>query len=74
MFRGARPSIVYPRLVYHAMEQFHSQDMLRFLGRRMTYRLSQEVTSQRREFFEGVRVKHRVGQNSIKMSTSKRTY
>jgi len=54
-------------LVSHAMDQFHSKDVLRFLGRRMTASLTQEVTSQRREFFEGVRVKHWVGENSIKM-------
>src|SRR6185369_9805080 len=32
----------------------------------------QEVTSQRRESFEGVRVKHRVGENSIKMYDKQR--
>ena len=74
MFRDAKAlESVYPRLVSHAMEQFHSQDVLRFLGRRMTASLSQEVTSQRREFFEGVRVKHRVGENSIKMYDKQRS-
>jgi DNA-binding PadR family transcriptional regulator len=58
---------IYPRLVSHAIDQFHSKDALRFLGRHMTASLAQEVTSQRREFFEGVRVKHWVGENSIKM-------
>jgi hypothetical protein len=73
MFRDAKAlEAVYPRLVSHAMEQFHSEDVLRFLGRRMTASLSQEVTSQRREFFEGVRVKHWVGENSIKMYDKQR--
>ena len=68
MFRDAEAlKTIYPRLVSHAIEQFHSKDVLRFLGRRMTASLTQEVTSQRREFFEGVRVKHWVGENSIKM-------
>ena len=68
MFQDAEAlSAIYPRLVSHAMDQFHSKDVLRFLGRRMTASLAQEVTSQRQEFFEGVRVKHRVGENSIKM-------
>jgi hypothetical protein len=58
---------IYPRLVFHAIDQFHSKDVLRFLGRRMTASLAHDVTSQRREFFEGVRVKHWVGENSIKM-------
>ena len=68
MFQDAAAlKAIYPRLVSHAIEQFHSEDVLRFLGRRMTTSLAQEVTSQRREFFEGVRVKHWVGANSIKM-------
>jgi hypothetical protein len=74
MFRDAEAlEAVYPRLVSHAMERFHSEDVLRFLGRRMTASLSQEVTSQRREFFEGVRVKHWVGENSIKMYDKQRS-
>jgi hypothetical protein len=68
MFQDAEAlKAIYPRLVSHAIDQFHSEDVLRFLGRRMTACLAQEVTSQRREFFEGVRVKHWVGANSIKM-------
>ena len=68
MFRDAEAlKTIYPRLVSHAIDQFHSKDVLRFLGRRMTATWAQEVTSQRREFFEGVRVKHWVGENSIKM-------
>ncbi len=68
MFRDAAAlKAIYPRLVSHAMDHFHSRDVLRFLGRRMTVRLTEEVTSQKAEFFEGIRVKHRVGENSIKM-------
>ena len=37
MFRDAKAlESIYPRLVSHAMDQFHSEDVLRFLGRRMT--------------------------------------
>jgi hypothetical protein len=68
MFQDAAAlNAIYPRWVSHAMDHFHCKDVLRFLGRRMTAHLTQEVTSQKEEFFEGVRVKHRVGENSIKM-------
>jgi hypothetical protein len=74
MFRGADAlKATYPRLVSHAIDQFHSKEVLRFLGRGMTASLAQEVTGQRREFFEGVRVKHWVGENSIKMYDKQQT-
>ena len=46
---------------------FQCKDVLRFLGRRLTASLTQEVTSELRELAEGVRIKHWVGENSIKM-------
>jgi hypothetical protein len=58
---------VYPPLVRHAIEQFHCKDVLRFLGRRLTSAKAEEMTSELRELVEGIRIKHRVGQNSIKM-------
>jgi hypothetical protein len=58
---------VYPRLLRHAIEEFRCQDVLRFLGRRLTKSKTEEVTSELRELVEGVRIKHRFGENSIKM-------
>ena len=68
MFRDAAAlAAIYPRLVSHAIEQLHAKDILRFLGRLLTRANTEEVTSERKELVEGVRIKHRVGDNSIKM-------
>jgi hypothetical protein len=68
MFREAAAlEAVYPRRVRHAIEGFRCKDVLRFLGRRLTRAKTEEVTSELRELAEGVRIKHRVGENSIKM-------
>jgi hypothetical protein len=58
---------VYPRLVDHAIQQFTCQDVLRFLGRRTNCRFPGEVQSNLRRRPEGIRVKHVVEENSIKM-------
>jgi hypothetical protein len=58
---------VYPRLTDHAIRHFASQDVLRFLGRRTNTRFSGEVVSDLRVRPEGVRIKHWVEENSIKM-------
>lgn len=58
---------VYPALARHAIEAFHAEDVLRFLGRRMGPRSAGEVTSSYLRRPEGLRVKHRVEENSIKM-------
>lgn len=64
---------VHSRFVQHAMVQLESPDIMRFLGRR-TYRNGHlhpkyqgEVVSDVRTRQEGVRIKHRVGRNSVKM-------
>jgi hypothetical protein len=68
MFRDAAAlEAIYPHLVRHAIEQFRCKDVLRFLGRRLTRAKTEEVTSELRELVEGIRIKHRVGENSIKM-------
>jgi hypothetical protein len=68
MFRDAAAlGAIYPRLVRHAIEEFRCKDVLRFLGRRLTSAKTEEVTGELRELAEGVRIKHRVGENSIKM-------
>jgi hypothetical protein len=68
MFRDAAAlEAIYPRLVGHAIQEFRCKDVLRFLGRRLTSAKTEEVTSELRELAEGVRIKHRLGENSIKM-------
>jgi len=58
---------VYPGLCRHAIEQFSSPQVLRFLGRRTNTRFNGEVCSTQQRRVEGVCVKHRVEENSIKM-------
>lgn len=68
MFRDASAlSSLYPGLVRHAMTDFHSDDVMRFLGRKLTSAYQGEVLSDYKDRREGVRVKHVVGINSIKM-------
>lgn len=70
MFRDAESlDGLYPRLVRHAMEQFRSEDVLRFLGRRCQrfHSFRGEVRTCREHRQEGVRVKHWVEENWIKM-------
>jgi hypothetical protein len=58
---------VYPPLVRHAILQFSSEEIMRFLQRRTDKRFAGEVNSDLKRRVEGVRVKHRVEENSIKM-------
>jgi hypothetical protein len=59
---------IYPALIKHAITQFSTKNVLRFLGRRIkTTRFEGEVTSELGERVEGVRIKHWVDENSIKM-------
>lgn len=58
---------VYPALVDHAIQRFDSQDVLRFLGRRPQGLFTGEVSTSYRVRTEGVRVKHWLQENSIKM-------
>ena len=58
---------VYPLLTRHAIENFSAEDVMRFLGRRSNSRFSGEVVSDIKKRIEGVRVKHWVEENSIKM-------
>lgn len=58
---------LYPKLVHHAIEHFSSEDVLRFLGRRLHGNLNAEVLSDTRRRTEGLRIKHWVDDNSIKM-------
>lgn len=70
MFRSpAELSILYPRLVRHAMLSFGSGEVLRFLGKRPCVQQfrNAEILSHLGTRSEGVRVKHAVDRNSVKM-------
>ncbi len=57
----------YPALVRHATEHFKSEDVMRFLGRKLRTSFKGELTTSFKHRTEGVRVKHWVQGNSIKM-------
>ena len=74
MFRDATDlARLYPRWLRHGMETFGSGDVMRFLGRRVPAdghvnpRFGGEVVSDLKRRPEGVRIKHRVDANSIKL-------
>jgi hypothetical protein len=58
---------VYPALINHAIRCFSSPDVLRFLGRRICDGFNRQVNTKLQTRIEGVRVKHWVDENSIKM-------
>lgn len=58
---------IYPALVNHALQQFSCQDTLRFLGRKTNSRFNGEASTNVKHRLEGVRIKHWVEENSIKM-------
>lgn len=57
---------VYRPLLDHALQQFGADDVLRFMGRDPR-RYRGEITSEIKRGRDGVRIKHRVQENSIKM-------
>jgi hypothetical protein len=64
-----RPALagLYPRLVEHARACFAAEDVLRFLGRKLDSRFQGEVHSHVGRRVEGVRVKHQMKSNRLKM-------
>jgi len=58
---------IYPALLQHAIHHFGCKDVLRFLGRRISGLFNGEVRSHMGYRVEGVRIKHWVEENSIKM-------
>lgn len=58
---------LYPALVRHAMQHFHSPDVMRFLGRKAHGNFTGEIVTSFKDRAEGVRVKHWVNGNSVKM-------
>lgn len=69
----------YPRWIEHGMRHFGSREVMRFLGRRVPAeggvprQFEGEVVTDLRERPEGVRIKHRVNENSIKMYDKQRS-
>jgi hypothetical protein len=64
---------IYPSLTRHALTQFSSSDVMRFLGRKLSARFEGEVVSDYKDRPEGVRVKHRVNKNSVKIYDKQRS-
>lgn len=58
---------VYSDLVKHALLSFNCDDVMNFLGRKMHSAFSGEVVSDVKKRPQGVRIKHRMASNSIKM-------
>jgi len=68
MFKNAAAlGRVYPALLDHAIKRFSSKDVLRFLGRRVNRAFAGEASASYLERTEGIRVKHWIHENSIKM-------
>ena len=65
--------IIYPELVYHSMLTFNSKDIMRFLQKRINQNgeipanFNSEVISNLKQRSEGVRVKHSINANSVKI-------
>jgi hypothetical protein len=58
---------VYPALTRHALAHFTCHDVMRFLGRRTNIRFNGEASTNVKQRVEGIRIKHWVEENSIKM-------
>lgn len=68
MFRSPSSlAAIYPALARGAITAFGSSNVLRFLGKQPHGNIQAEVTSDYRRRIEGLRVKHSVGSNSVKM-------
>lgn len=58
---------LYPTLVHHGIRTFGGEDVLRFFGKRRPELCQGEVLSTRKRRVEGVRLRHALKGNSIKM-------
>lgn len=68
MFKdAARLAQIYPALVRYGITTFRSPDVMRFLGKTLHGSYQGQVVSSLKERPEGVRIKHWVGKNSIKL-------
>jgi hypothetical protein len=75
MFKSARYlDRLYPSLLHHGMRVSDSASIMQYLGRRnisssgrIKGRRPQEVMTDYRKFYEGIRVKHWLNRNSVKL-------
>ena len=58
---------VYPALTRHALAHFDSRDVIRFLTGRSNGALPKQVGTSFRRRAEGVRIKHTINENALKM-------
>lgn len=58
---------LYRELIQHALLCFSAQDVLGFLGKKLTGNFQADVLKDFKTRSEGMRIKHRVGKNWIKM-------
>lgn len=59
--------LIYPNLVEHAITNFSCEDVMTFLGRKIHPLFLGEIVSDVKKRQYGVRIKHRMKKNSIKM-------
>jgi hypothetical protein len=73
MFKSSRSlASIYPQLVRGAMSTFSSPDVMRFLGGKTFHgNFKGEVVSDYKKRPEGIRIKHRVNKNWLKMYDKK---
>jgi len=75
LFRSVQDlDVLYPNLLYHALKISDSPSVMKYMGRRCLSRSGrikarepQEVMSDYRKLYEGVRIKHWLNHNSVKM-------
>ena len=68
LFRSCAPlAKMYPKLVRSAISLFSSKDVMRFLGKKPRRNFAGEVVSHYGERPEGVRLKHTLNRNSVKV-------
>lgn len=58
---------IYPDLVQYGIRNFSSPDVMRFLAQKPHWNLKKEVKTSFKDRAEGVRIKHWVGENSVKL-------
>src|SRR5262249_61629263 len=74
IFRSGRDlQMLYPKFLRHAITSFQSPDVLRFLGRKVPLSgkvhgsLEAQISSRLQERPEGVRIRHTLNGNSLKI-------
>ncbi|UJS21708.1 MAG: hypothetical protein L3J18_05205 [Candidatus Brocadia sp.] len=58
---------IYPELVEHALVSFSASDVMTFLGRKLRGNFQGEMITDTKKRPQGIRIKHRMKQNSLKM-------